>query len=69
MRGDNASALDALGRSGVGGPYTGEAAYYMAKALIRLNRPDSAIAVLEQALATAPTLDLLRAFADSIRRR
>ena len=69
MRGDNAAALHALGRSAVGGPYAGEAAYYMAKALVRLNRPDSAIAVLERASATAPAPEVLRAFADSIRRR
>lgn len=69
MRGEAALALEALGRSAVDGPYAGDAAYYMAKALVRLNRPDSAIAVLERASATAPARDVLRAFADSIRGR
>lgn len=68
LNGDAASALDALGR-GAAGPYAGEAAYYMAKALVRLKRPDAAIAVLDQATAPAPMQDILRAFADSIRRR
>lgn len=69
IRGENASALEALGHSAVEGPYASESAYYMAKALVRLNRPDSAVAVLNRAVSTLPESALLRAFADSIRRR
>lgn len=69
MRGENASALEALGGSAVEGPYAGEAAYYMAKALVRLSRPDSAVAVLDRAVARQSQTAVLRAFADSIRRR
>jgi hypothetical protein len=68
MRGEDAAALEALGRSAAG-PYAGESAYYMAKALVRRNHPDSAIALLERASLKAPELSMIRAFADSIRRR
>jgi hypothetical protein len=68
MVGEDAAALDALGRSAAG-PYAGESAYYMAKALIRQHHRDSAIAVLERASLSTPELPMIRAFADSIRRR
>jgi hypothetical protein len=68
MRGEDVEALEALGRSAAG-PYAGESAYYMAKALVRRNLPDSAIAMLERASLNAPELPMIRAFADSIRRR
>ncbi len=69
MRGDTQDALKALGRVTPGSAYTAEAAYYLAKALVRLERPDSAIAVLERAASAGPAAGTLKAFADSIRNR
>jgi hypothetical protein len=69
MRGNDSAALAALERVSKPGPYAGEGTYFAAKALVRLNRPDSAIALLERSSSAGVMTARLQSFADSIRRR
>lgn len=69
MRNDAAAAIQALRDIPVASPYAHEAAYYAAKAWVRLQRPDSAIAVIERMSAGLPVPKALQAFADSLRSR
>ena len=68
MADENRAAIRALERSATSAPYATEAAYYLAKAFVRLRQPDSAIAILERATAVTASPQLT-AFADSVRRR
>ena len=71
MSDDNPRALAALQRaqSDITSPYAGEALLYAAKSLVRMELPDSAVAILERAIATGARSPALRALADSIKRR
>lgn len=68
MNEENRAALRALESVTAGTAYGTEAAYYRAKAFVRLQQRDSAVAVLERAM-TVMTSPQLNAFADSIRRK
>lgn len=68
MNEENRAALRALERVTAGTPYATEAAYYRAKAFVRLKQRDSAVAVLER-VRSVMTSPQLNAFADSVRRR
>jgi hypothetical protein len=69
MRGDARGAVQSFHDLPLESPYAVEAAYYTAKALVRLEHRDSAIAVLDRAASTGPMAVRLRSFADSLRRR
>lgn len=68
MNHEDRAALDPLATAANATPYATEAAYYRAKAFVRLRQPDSALAVLSRALAVEASPQLA-ALADSIRGR
>jgi tetratricopeptide (TPR) repeat protein len=65
------SALGPLLRARVpeGNPWAAEATLLAAKVLVRLRQADSALALLDQAIAANPRAAALRAFADSVRKQ
>lgn len=69
MRANAERAVRALEGVSLESPYGAEAAYYAAKALVRLQRTDSAIALLERAAGTGRLPAATRAFLDSLRHR